>query len=174
MPSNLGSLTKAGAPTSGVFQVETATAAGTVTTAGNASVVVTAAGMTGSPITVTAAVALNDTANAIATAIRAALNANAVIAAFFTVSGATSAVILTRKSSAANDATMNIAIADGTSVGVTTAATSANTTAGVRGDYRGVEPGQFVTDTTNFVLYVNSGTNLKPVWDEYTPSASTI
>ncbi len=167
MPVNYGNtLSKAGAPTSGVFQVETATAAGTVTVAGNASVVVTAAGMTGSPITLAVPVAVSDTANAIATAIRAALNANAVIAAFFTVSGATSAVILTRTQSAANDATLNIAIADGTSTGVTTAASSANTTAGVRGDFRGVPAGQTVLDTTNYVIYENSGSVLRPVWTD--------
>jgi len=160
------SLTSAGAPTSGVFQVETATAAGTVATAGNASVVVTAAGMTGSPITVDVPVALNDTANAIALAIRTTLAANAVIAAFFTVSGATDKVILTRTKSAANDATINIAIADGTSVGVTTAASSANTTAGVRGSYRGVPNGTYVTDTTNTTFYHNTGNGNRPVWTE--------
>jgi len=290
MPVNYGStIVKAGAPTSGVFQVETATAAGTVTTTGDASVVVTAAGMTGSPITLTAAVsagvlqvetatvlgaigasgtgnatvittaagmtgspittsvavANNDTAaqvaakiitalglnsditdkftiggtgatvtltrvspalandatlnisvnngtctgltpaltsanttagvvadgaNAIATAIRAALNADAVIAAFFTVSGATDKAILTRTTAAANDATINIAIADGTSVGVTTAASSANTTAGVHGDYRGVPTGQQLVDTTNYVIYENSGNQFKPTWTEIVPA----
>lgn len=116
---------------SGVAQVETATAAGTVATAGNATVTITAAGMTGSPKTKSVPVALNDNANAIALAIRTALAADADITAMFSVSGATDKVILTKLVPAANDATLNIAIADGTSVGVTTAASSANTTAGV-------------------------------------------
>jgi hypothetical protein len=115
-------------------QVETATAAGTVTTSGNASVVVTAAGMTGTPKTISVAVLENDDANAIATKIRAALNLDAAVTALFTVNGATNKIILTRKICAANDTSLNIAIADGTSVGVSTAASSANTTAGVAYD----------------------------------------
>ena len=42
----------AGPPTSGTFQVETGTVVGTITGPGNAKAVVTAAGMTGSPVTV--------------------------------------------------------------------------------------------------------------------------
>jgi len=80
-------------------------------------------------------VKLNDDANAIALAIRTALAANDTIAAHFDVSGADAAVILTAKLAAANDNTLNIAIdngtGDGASAGVTPAATSANTTAGV-------------------------------------------
>jgi hypothetical protein len=116
---------------SGVAQAETATAAGTVSTTGNASVVVTAAGMTGSPKTISVAVVENDDASAIAGKIRAVLAADAAVVAMFAVSGATDKVILTRLNPAANDTTLNIAIADGTSVGVTTATSSANTTAGV-------------------------------------------
>jgi len=117
-----------------VAQVETATAAGTVTTAGNAAVTVTSV-LFEENIVVDVPVALNDNAAAIALAIRTALAADADIAEHFTVSGATDKVILTAKTPAANDATLNIAIDDGTgegaSEGVTTAATSANTTAGV-------------------------------------------
>jgi len=130
--------------TAGTAQVETATAAGTITTAGNASVVVTSAGMTGSPITLTVAVALSDTATLWAAKVRTALNANAVIAARFTVGGSTTAISLTRKATStytlngtsvpvypATDATLNISLDNGTCTGITTAATSANTTAGV-------------------------------------------
>lgn len=116
---------------SGVAQVETATAAGSVSTAGNVSVVVTAAGMTGSPKTISVPVLLNDNASAIALAIRTALAADSAVTALFAVSGATDKIILTALIPAANDATLNISIANGTSAGVTTAATSADTTAGV-------------------------------------------
>ena len=118
----------------GTAQVETATAAGTVTTAGNASVVVTAAGMTGSPKTISVPVELDDGANDIATAIRTALAADTAVDAMFDVSGTGAEIILTRNAPAANDTTLNIAIADGTSAGITTAASSANTTAGVAQD----------------------------------------
>lgn len=157
-------LTKAGVPTSGVFQEETATIVGTITTGGNASVIVTAAGLTGSPITLSVAVALSDTATQVATKIKAALNANAVIAAFFTISGSGADVILTANESAANDATMNLAYADDTSDGLTDDATSANTTAGVLGEYHGAGSGQVVIDTTNKTIYQNTGDHLRPVW----------
>jgi len=105
---------------------------------------VTSAGMTGSPITLTVAVALSDTATLWAAKVRTALNANAVIAARFTVGGSTTAISLTRKATStytlngtsvpvypATDATLNISLDNGTCTGITTAATSANTTAGV-------------------------------------------
>lgn len=120
-----------------VAQVETATAAGTVSTAGNASVTVKSNLFTADEV-VTVPVLLNDNAAAIALAIRTALAANENVSDNFTVSGATDKIILTAKVIAANDTTLNIAIADGTgegaSVGVTTAASSANTTAGVAYD----------------------------------------
>jgi hypothetical protein len=110
-------------------QKETLTVVGTITTAGNAKVTVTAAGMTGSPKEITVAVAEADDASAIAGKVRTALLASSVITAFFAVSGATDAVILTAKTAADNDATMNISIEDGTCVGITTA-DSADTVAG--------------------------------------------
>jgi hypothetical protein len=117
----------------GTAQVETATVVGTIEAAGagNATVIVTAAGMTGSPKTFNVAVANDDTASQVATKIRAALAADAAVTALFAVSGSGANVILTKLLPAANDATLNISIDDGTSAGLTAAPTSANTTAGV-------------------------------------------
>lgn len=116
----------------GAAQVETATVVGTITAAGNVTVVVTAAGLAGSPLTVPVAVALNDTASLVAGKIRAALKLTAAILAKFYVSGTGAAVILTQRPPfLANDATLNVSIDNGTCTGLTTAATSANTTAGV-------------------------------------------
>ena len=128
----------------GTRQVETATAAGTITTAGNASVTVTAAGMTGSPKTISVAVALNDTAATWAGKVRTALAADTAVSALFDVNGTGTGILLTRKTTktftlrgasyevcAANDSTLNIALANGTCAGITAAPTSANTTAGV-------------------------------------------
>lgn len=123
-----------GAWSGGTKQVETATCAGTVTTAGNAKVTVTAAGMTGSPKAISFPVELNDDAAAIAAACRAALAADAAVTALFDVSGEGADVVLTSKLAVANDATLNMAIDDDASEGVTTAATSTNTTAGVAAD----------------------------------------
>ena len=120
-----------------VAQVETATAAGTVTTAGRAKCTLTADGMPGSPLHVPFDVELGDGANEIAAALRAALANHAIvdITAYFGISGEGAEVILTAKVPAANDTTLNILIDDGegegASEGVTLAATSANTTAGV-------------------------------------------
>lgn len=159
-------ITLGAAPTSGVRQVETAVIVGTITTAGNATFTVTAAGMTNSPKAVVVAVALDDTATIVATKAAAALAADADVSAFFNVSTSGANLILTAKRSAANDATMNVAYADTTSVGLTDDATSDNTTAGVLGTYHGVRAGVHLADTTNGNLYVNTGTNLCPVWTQ--------
>ena len=129
--------------TAGAAQVETATAAGTVTGSGDASVVVTAAGMTGSPKTISVAVLASDTATEWADKVRTALTADTAVTALFTVGGTTTAISLTRKPTAtydlglipvstyaADDATLNISLDNGTCTGITTAGTSANTTAG--------------------------------------------
>ena len=129
--------------TAGVAQVETATAAGTVTASGNATVVVTAAGMTGTPKTISVPVLNGDLAATWAGKVRTALAADAAVAALFTVDGTTTAIRLTRKPTAtytvgstsvplyaADDATLNISLNNGTSTGITPAATSANTTGG--------------------------------------------
>jgi len=115
----------------GGCQTETATVVATITTAGNATVTVTAAGLTGSPLATSVAVALGDDATQVARKIRTALAGVAAITARFDILGnGGPGVILHRKVRAANDATLNIAIAAGTSVGITPAATSANTTTG--------------------------------------------
>ncbi len=115
----------------GTSQVETATAAGTVSGSGNATVTVTAVGMTNSPKAVSVPVVNGDTASVVGGKIRAALEADVDVSAFFEVSGSGANVVLTAKAHTANDGTMNIAIATGTATGITAAPTSANTTAGV-------------------------------------------
>jgi hypothetical protein len=112
-------------------QVETATAAGTITQSGNATITVTAAGMTGTPKAISVAVLNTDTADVWAGKVRTALAADAAVAALFNVSGATDKIILTRKTPAADDGTLNIASTNGTCLGITPAGTSANTTTGV-------------------------------------------
>ena len=132
--------------TAPVRQVETATAAGTVTGAGNAKATVTAAGMTGSPKDVLFAVTDEAPADW-AELCRTALAADTDVSAMFDVSGTGTSIILTRKPLAtytlgsttiemaySNDATLNIALDNDTSTGITTAASSANTTTAVVGD----------------------------------------
>lgn len=115
----------------GIRQVETATVVGAITTSGNATVIVTATGMTGTPITTSVAVLNGDTADMVAEKIRTALNAVANITAKFAVGGSGAQVTLTRLIAAANIANLNIDIDNGTCAGLTTAHTSADTIAGV-------------------------------------------
>jgi hypothetical protein len=64
--------------------------------------------------------------------VRAALAAHPVVKYFFAVSGATTAIVLTKRHTAPNDTTLNIALANGTpSPGITAAPSSTDTTAGV-------------------------------------------
>jgi len=114
----------------GTKQVETATIVGTVTGSGDAEVVVTAAGLAGSPITLSGPVLDMDTATQVATKIRTALNANSDIAAFFTVGGSGTLITLTAKTEAANDSTMNLAYDNDTCAGLTGDSTSTDTTPG--------------------------------------------
>ena len=60
-----------------------------------------------------------------------ALALDSAVAALFEIGGLGTAVVLTKKTAAANDATLNIAIANGTCAGLTAAQTSADTTLGV-------------------------------------------
>lgn len=116
---------------SGVPQLETATAAGTIGTSGNAAVVVTGDDIAGSPITLSVAVASGDTAATWADKVRTALNSNAAITSKWVVGGSTTAITLERTPARYNDPTLNISLANGTCTGITAAPTSANTTAGV-------------------------------------------
>ena len=118
----------------GTNQVETATivAAAGATTAGDLNVTVTSALVTGSPLLVPVALLLTDnTAALVATKVRAALTATAAITAHYTVGGSSAAYSLTAIDKAANDSTLNLAHANGTSAGITTSTTSYAATAGV-------------------------------------------
>lgn len=115
----------------GANQVETATAGGTITASGNATVTITSPLVTGSPLAVSVAVTNTDTAATWAGKVRTALAAVSAIASHYTVGGSSAAITLTATVKAANDTALNIALANDTCTGVTAAATSANTTAGV-------------------------------------------
>jgi hypothetical protein len=112
-------------------QVETATAAGTITLAGDVSVTVTGAGIAGSPLAISVPVANTDTAATWAGKVRTALSGSVAITSLYTVGGTTTAIVLTRNTPGVNDGTLNIALANGTTTGVTAAPTSANTNGNV-------------------------------------------
>jgi predicted secreted protein len=119
----------------GNVQSETATIVGTIgpAGAGNATVTITAANMTGSPLALSVPVANDDTAAIVAGKIRDFLISDATAATvreLFDISGATIYVVLARKIPMANDAALNIAYTNGTCSGLTPDATSDATTAG--------------------------------------------
>lgn len=159
-----GPLTKAGAPTSGVAQVETAVIVGTITGSGNATFTITSALVTGSPLAVSVAVLVDDTPTLVASKAATTLNANAAVSAHFVASSSAENLILTAKKAAANDATLNIAYTNGTCTGLTPDATSNDTTAGVKADFRGAPVGAVLADTTNGNLYENQGSANIPTW----------
>jgi len=114
----------------GTVQIETATVVGTITGDGNASFTLTAAGMTGSPITESVAVLTDDTPTVVATKAAAQLNTNSDITDLFNIASSGADVIVTRLVPAANDATLNLAYDNDTCAGLTPDATSADTQAG--------------------------------------------
>jgi predicted secreted protein len=116
----------------GSVQVETATLVGTISNPGDINFIITATGMTGSPLTLVITVA-NGNASSVAATVRTFLRNDATAAAvraLFEITGATDKVILTRKIPMANDGDLNMASDTGTATGLTTTASSANTTAG--------------------------------------------
>jgi hypothetical protein len=115
-------------PPPAVYQSETATAAGTITNSGNASVTVTAAALSGTPVTYSVPVVSGDTAATWAETVRTYLQGQTALTALYSVSGTDTTIVLTRLVAGSVDATLNIALADGTSTGVTTAASSSDTT----------------------------------------------
>lgn len=118
----------------GTAQVETATvvAAGGATADGNLPVTVTSA-LFSPAVTVQVALltATHTTADLIATAVRAALAANATLNTYFTFGGTGADVVMTRRAAyaRANDATENVAWTN--VLGITAVTNSANTTPGV-------------------------------------------
>ncbi len=118
--------------TLGTAQVETTTAVGTATGAGNVTIVITSAILDVSPRTIQVPVLLGDTASAWAAKVRTALIQNGDVSSHYNVGGTGTSISLTARKAAANDSTLNISIANGSpSPGITGDATSDNTTAGV-------------------------------------------
>jgi hypothetical protein len=112
-------------------QIETATVVGTIVNPGNAAVVITAVRVTGSPKTFAVAVSALDSASTVAGLIRSALAFDSAVSTMYLVSGTGADVVLTERTDATNDATLNISITNGTCTGLTPALTSTDTQAGV-------------------------------------------
>ena len=116
---------------SGTAQVETATVSGGAAANAQLTVTVTAASVSGSPLSIPVNLTTTEaTSGQVAAAIRSALAADGALTAQYTVAGTDSTIRLTNKTPAANDGTLNIAWG-ATVSGVSALTNSANTTAGV-------------------------------------------
>ena len=93
---------------------------------GNAKTVVTAAGMTGSPKTITFAVTTGDSAATVASKLYNALNGDAAVTAVFDVYNSGANVYLRKKTG--TDTTVNFTIDNDTSTGISTLSTSSTGT----------------------------------------------
>ena len=157
-------LSKAGVPTSGVAQVETAVIVGTISGTGDATFTLTSGIVTGSPLAISVPVVAADTPTVVAAKAAVVFNATAAVSTHFTASSNAANLILTAKKAAANDATLNIAYTNGTCTGLTPNATSTDTTAGVKADWRGVDKGQKVVNSSTNDIYINTGSANVPTW----------
>lgn len=153
MPFNYGLLTKAGAPTDGVDEVETLTV-----DAGGGTYTLTFGGQT------TAAIAFDATAAQVQAALRAL---STIGSAGVTVTGDAGGPYTITFAGALSGLPQTDITADDTNLtGGAGTAVIAEATAGVRGDYRGAPVKQPLIDTTNRKIYENTGTPAKPVWTE--------
>jgi hypothetical protein len=127
---------------------------GPITTAGNITATVTAVGLAGSPVAVSVAVLTTDADSALAAKTVTALLANTAVAAMFNVTSTGNNVTLTVKTPGPNDSTMNLAFANGTSVGLTNSPTNtASTPGGTAGAFNpDTAYVQFATDSTGKIL----------------------
>ena len=114
----------------GTAQVDAITCTTAVTAAGTITLTVTAAGMVETIVDVVVTTAM-DTVTLVADAAVLALNANAVVGAFFVASNVAGAVSLTAVTPAADDDTLSIVYADDSSATSVVFGSSSNTAAGV-------------------------------------------
>jgi hypothetical protein len=107
--------------------------AGTIVTSGLIDITVTSALIASSPFVLSVPVGAGDTLNVWAEKIRQRLTDSSRVSALYAIGGTGASITVTKRAPfLANDTTLNVALANGTpSPGITAAASSANTTAGV-------------------------------------------
>ncbi len=116
----------------GTQQVELQTGDGTIATSGNVEVTVTSV-LLDAPVTVIIPVSAGDAPVVWVAKVAEALESDEQISEHFLVDNIGADFSLTTKLALANDATLNIAVANGSATGVTPSATSVNSVAGVAG-----------------------------------------
>jgi hypothetical protein len=153
MPYNFGLLTKAGAPTDGVDEVQSLTI-----DAGGGTYTLTFGGQT------TAAIAFDATAAQVQAALRAL---STIGSSGVTVTGAAGGPYTITFGGPLSGLPQAEMTTDDTNLtGGAGTAVVAEVTTGVRGDYRGAPVKQPLIDTTNRKIFENTGTAARPVWGE--------
>lgn len=151
----------AGAPSAGTNAIQTLTIGGTPT-AGTFRLGF--AGETTGPITWSAT---NATLLANIQAALDALNglvSTDVVAAAGTLSSGIGTITLTFGNNYARTPVSTITIASNSLTGTSPTLANATTTAGVSATGRGAAKGGQLIDTTNGIIYINTGTSLSPTW----------
>jgi hypothetical protein len=157
----IGVYANAGVPGAGTSEVQTLTLSGTPT---GGTFKLAFDGYT------TAAISWTATDNTLIAAIDAALEAlpnigtGGVTVADGTLTSGIGTVTITFGGNLAKMVVPLITVADDSLVGTDAAVAVEETTAGVNADFRGASKGALVVDTTNGILYINTGTALVPVW----------
>lgn len=154
--------TNAGAPTAGTNEVQTLTIGGTPT---GGTFKLAYDGQTTAAITWTATDAT--LLSRINTALDALPNlaASAVVATAGTLSSGIGTILLTFSGEPVTKRAVNtMTVASNALTGTAPTLAIAETTPGVNTSGRGVPKGGLLTDTTNGILYVNTGTDTTPTW----------
>lgn len=151
----------AGTPGAGTSEVQTLTIGGTPT---GGTFKLEFDGQKTAAITWTAVD--NDLIAAIDAALEALANigTGGVTVADGTLTDGIGTVTITFGGNLAKLAVNTITVADNSLTGTAPTVAVEETTPGVTADFRGAKKGALVTDTTNGILYINTGTALAPTW----------
>lgn len=149
----------AGTPSAGTSEVQTLTIGGTPT---GGSFKLKFEGIT------TAAIPWNSTNATLLASMNSAMDAaygtGSIVAAAGTLTAGIGTVTLTFGGNRAKQAVPTMTVADNSLTGTSPTLAIVETTPGVDASFRGQPAGTLVTDTTNKLLYQNTGTALAPTW----------
>ena len=157
----LGPYSVAGAPAQGTNEVQTLTIGGTPT---GGTFKLAFDGYT------TGAITWSATNATLLANIQAALDAlpnvgtNGFVAAAGSLTAGIGTITLTAGGDLANKAVPTITVANNSLTGTSPTLAVAETTPGVDATMRGAGKGALLSDTTNGILYINTGTALDPTW----------
>jgi len=151
----------AGAPTAGTNEVQTLTIGGTPT-AGTFKLTFdgwTTAAITWSATNATLLAAINAALDALPN-----VGASGIVATAGTLTAGIGTILLTFSGGSLPKRAVSLMTATNNLTGTSPTLAIAETTPGVDATGLGAAKGQLLTDTTNGILYINTGTALSPTW----------